>query len=95
MLWASDGVLSSYSSNSVVVVLSFVCSSSYFVAVFCACVIIMSVLELEQRTIIKFLVKLSKTGTKIREMLVQVDGDKALITIIRIIIIIKPLFTVD
>jgi len=33
-------------------------------------------LELEQRTNIKFLVKLGKNGNKIREMLVQVYGDK-------------------
>jgi transposase len=34
-----------------------------------------SELELEQRTNIKFLVKLGKSGTKIREMLVQVYRD--------------------
>jgi len=33
-------------------------------------------LELEQRTNIKFPVKLGKSGYKIREMLVQVYGDK-------------------
>jgi hypothetical protein len=38
----------------------------------------MSELELEQRSIIKFLVKLGKTRTEIREMLVQVYGDIAL-----------------
>jgi len=35
-------------------------------------------LELEQRTNTKFLVKLGKSGNKIREMLVQVYGDNAM-----------------
>ena len=34
--------------------------------------------ELEQRTNIKFLVKLGKSGNEIREMLVQVYGDSAM-----------------
>ena len=34
----------------------------------------MSELELEQRTNVKFLVKLGKSGNEIREMLVQVCG---------------------
>jgi hypothetical protein len=38
----------------------------------------MSELELEQRTNIKFLVKLGKSGNEIREMLVQVNGDNAM-----------------
>jgi len=38
----------------------------------------MSELELEQRTNIKFLVKLGKGGNEIREMLVQVYGDNAM-----------------
>jgi len=38
----------------------------------------MSELELEQRTNIKFLVKLGKSGNEIREMLVQVYGDNAM-----------------
>ena len=38
----------------------------------------MSELELEQRTNIKFPVKLGKSGNEIREMLVQVYGDKAM-----------------
>jgi len=38
----------------------------------------MSGLELEQRTNIKFLVKLGKSGNKIREMLVQVYRDSAM-----------------
>ena len=38
----------------------------------------MSELELEQRTNIKFLVKLGKSGNEIREMLVQVYGDDAM-----------------
>ena len=33
-------------------------------------------LELEQRMNIKFLVKLGKSGNEIREMFVQIDGDK-------------------
>ena len=37
----------------------------------------MSNLELEQRTKIKFLVKLGKSGNEIREMLVHVYGDNA------------------
>jgi len=38
----------------------------------------MSELELEQQTNIKFLVKLGKSGNKIKEMLVQVYGDNAM-----------------
>ena len=38
----------------------------------------MSELELEQRTNIKFLVKLGKSGNEIRAMLVQVYGDNAM-----------------
>ena len=38
----------------------------------------MSDLELEQRMNIKFLVKLGKSGNKIREMLVQVYGDNGM-----------------
>ncbi|XP_074170634.1 COX assembly mitochondrial protein 2 homolog isoform X1 [Rhinolophus sinicus] len=38
----------------------------------------MSELELEQRTNIKFLVKLGKSGSEIRDMLVQVYGDNAM-----------------
>ena len=37
-----------------------------------------SELELEQRTNIKFLVKLGKSGNEIRELLVQVYGDNAM-----------------
>jgi len=36
----------------------------------------MSELELEQRTNIKFLVKLGKSGKEIREMIVHIYGDK-------------------
>jgi len=47
-----------------------------------ACVLVaavrMSELELEQRTNIKFLVKLGKCGNEIRDMLVQVYEDNAL-----------------
>jgi len=38
----------------------------------------MSELELEQRTNIKFLVKLGRSGNEIRKMLVQVYGDNAM-----------------
>ena len=38
----------------------------------------MSELELEQRTNIKFLVILGKSGNEIREMLVEVYGDNAM-----------------
>jgi len=38
----------------------------------------MSELELEQRTNIKFLVKLGKSGNEIREMLVQVYADNTM-----------------
>ena len=38
----------------------------------------MSDLELEQQTNIKFLVKIGKSGNKIREMLLQVYGDNAM-----------------
>jgi hypothetical protein len=38
----------------------------------------MSDLELEQRTNIKFLVKLGKSGNEIRKKLVQVNGDNAM-----------------
>jgi len=38
----------------------------------------MSELELEQRTNIKFLVKLGKSGNEIRKMLVQVYGDSVM-----------------
>jgi len=38
----------------------------------------MSELELEQRTNIKFLVKLGKSGNEIREMLVKVYGDNVM-----------------
>jgi len=40
----------------------------------------MSELELEQRTNVQFLVKLGKSGNEIREMLVQVYGDKPSMT---------------
>jgi len=40
----------------------------------------MSELELEQRMNIKFLFKLGKSGNEIREILVQVSGDKPPVT---------------
>jgi hypothetical protein len=47
----------------------------YCLSVFRCAVATISELELDQRTNIKFLVKLSKSGSEIREMLVQVYGD--------------------
>ena len=46
--------------------------------VFWSAVARMSTLELEQRTNVRFLVKLGKSGKEIREMLVQVYGDNAM-----------------
>ena len=46
--------------------------------VFWSAVARMSTLELEQRTNVRFLVKLGKSGKEIREMLVQVYGDSAM-----------------
>ena len=50
----------------------------YCLRVFWCAAVRMSGLELEQRTNIKFLVKLGKSGDEIREMLVQVHGDNAM-----------------
>ena len=50
----------------------------YCLRVFWCAAVRMSELELEQRTSIKFLVKLGKSGNEIREMLVQVYGDNAM-----------------
>ena len=50
----------------------------YCLRVFGCAAVRKSELELEQRTNIKFLVKLGKSGNKIREMLVQVYGDNAM-----------------
>ena len=52
--------------------------SYYCLRLFCCSASRMSELELEQRTNIKFLVKLGKSGNEIREMLVQVYGDNAM-----------------
>jgi len=49
----------------------------YCLRVFWCAAARMPELELEQRTNIKFLVKLGKSGKEIREMLVQVYGDNA------------------
>jgi len=48
----------------------------YCLRVFWRAAVRMSELELEQRTNIKFLVKLEKSGNGIREMLVQVYGEE-------------------
>jgi len=50
----------------------------YCLRVFWCAAAIMSELEFEQRTNIKFLVKPGKSGNEIREMLVQVYGDNAM-----------------
>jgi len=50
----------------------------YCLRVFRCAVARMSELELEQRTNIKFLVKLVKSGNEIREMLVQVYVDNVM-----------------
>ena len=50
----------------------------YCLRVFWCAAARMSELELEQQTNIKFLVKLGKSGNKIKEMLVQVYGDNAM-----------------
>ena len=52
----------------------------YCLRVFWCAAARMSELELEQRTNIKFLVKLGKSGNEIREMLVHVYGDKPPVT---------------
>jgi hypothetical protein len=51
---------------------------SLFLSVFWSADARMPELELEQRTKIKFLVKLEKSGNEVREMLVQVYGDNAM-----------------
>jgi Na+/H+ antiporter NhaA len=50
----------------------------YCMSVFWCATARMSELELQQQTNIKFLVKLGKSGNKIREMLVQMYGDNAM-----------------
>jgi len=50
----------------------------YCLRVFWCAAARMSELELEQRTNIKFLVKLGISGKEIRDMLVQVYGDNAM-----------------
>jgi len=50
----------------------------YCLRVFWCAAARMSELELEQRTNIKFLAKLGKSGKEIGEMLVQVYGDNAM-----------------
>ena len=50
----------------------------YCLRVFWCATVRMSELDLEQRTNIKFLVKLGKSGNEIREILVQVYRDNAI-----------------
>jgi len=52
----------------------FLCDIYYCLRVFWCAAARMSELQLEQRTNIKFLVKLGKNGNEIREMLVQFTG---------------------
>ena len=52
--------------------------ASITVCVFWCAAMRMSELELEQRTNIKFLVKLEKCGNEIREMLVKIYRDNAM-----------------
>ena len=56
----------------------FLSGISYCLHVFWCAAARMTELELEQRMNIKFLVKLGKSGNKIREMLVQVYRDNAM-----------------
>jgi hypothetical protein len=56
----------------------FLSGAYYCLSVFWCAITRMSVLELEQQSNIKFLVKLSKSGSKIREMLMQAYGDNAM-----------------
>jgi len=56
----------------------FLSDISYCLRVFWCAAARMSELVLEQRTNIKFLVKLGKSGNEIREMLVQVCGANAM-----------------
>jgi len=50
----------------------------YCLHVFCCATVRMLELELEQRTNIKFVVKVGRSGNEVREMLVQVDRDNAM-----------------
>jgi len=56
----------------------FLSGTYYCLHVFWCAATRMSDLELEQQTNIKFLVKIGKSGNKIREMLLQVYGDNAM-----------------
>jgi len=56
----------------------FLCGIYYCLRVFWCAAARVSELELEQRTSIKFLVKLGKRGNEISEKLVQVYGDSAM-----------------
>ena len=57
---------------------SFLSGIYFCLSVFWCAATRMSELELEQRTSIKFLVKLEKIGKENREMLVKVYGDNAM-----------------
>jgi len=76
LVWFDDIDISAF--HSFVVVDLFLSGIYYCPRVFWCAAARMSELELEQRMNIKFLVKLGKSGNKIREMLVQVYGDNAM-----------------
>ena len=79
LVWLDDADISVFHSCVVVIYGSLFLSGIYYClrVVWCAAAR-MSDLESEQRTNIKFLVTLGKSGNKIREMLVQVYGDNAM-----------------
>ena len=79
LVWFDDVEISAFHSC---VVVDLWQSLSEWHLLLSACVLVcrreMSELQLEQRTNIKFLVKLGKSGNEIREMLVLVYGDSAM-----------------
>jgi len=75
LVWFYDIDISAF--HSCVIYGSLFLSGIYYcLRVFWCAAVRMSELELEQRTNIKFLVKLGKSGNEIRGMLVQVYGGK-------------------
>jgi len=80
LVWFDDFDISAFHSCVVLLIYGslFLSGISYCLRVFWCAVARMSELELEQRMNIKFLVKLGKSGNKIREMLVQIYGDNTM-----------------
>jgi len=78
LVWFHDDDISSFHSCVVVDLWQSLSVVYYCLHVFWCAAARMSELELEQRTNIKFLVKLGKSGNEIREMLVKVYGDNAM-----------------